>query len=80
MAKFRNSVGSSLYTAPQIERYVDDQFFAFSRGNVFIATSNIGGGQSLTRTITYHPFSDGTSKKNVTVLSFDSSAGLNNYQ
>ncbi len=63
MAKFRNSRGSSLYNAPQIERYVDDQFFAFSRYNVFVATSNIGSGQSMTRTITYHPFSDGTGKK-----------------
>lgn len=62
MAKFRNSLGSSFYTASQVERYVDDQFFAFTRGTVFIATSNIGSGQSMTRTITYHPYSDGTSE------------------
>ena len=64
MAKFRNSVGASLYEAPHIQRYVDDQFYAFSRGNVFVATSNVGSGQSLTRTITYHPYSDGTGKMN----------------
>ena len=62
MAKFRNSLGSELYNAQQIERYVDDQFFAFSRGNVLVATTNIGSGQSFTRTITYHPYSDGTSE------------------
>ena len=64
MAKFRNSLGSQLYNAQQIERYVDDQFFAFSRGNVLVATTNIGSGQSFTRTITYHPYSDGTSELN----------------
>ena len=37
-------------------------FFAFSRDNVFIATTNVGSGQSFTRTITYHPYSDGASK------------------
>ena len=29
---------------------------------VFVAITNIGGGQSLSRSITYHPYSDGTSK------------------
>lgn len=62
MAKYRNSVGASLYTAKQVERYVDDQCYAFTRGNVLIATSNVGSGQTLTRTITFHPYSDGTSK------------------
>lgn len=68
MAKFRNSLGSQLYNAQQIERYVDDQFFAFSRGNVLVATTNIGSGQSFTRTITYHPYSDGTSELNVSLI------------
>ena len=91
LAKFRTKMGSSLYESKQIERYVDDQFFAFTRGNVstsctlrnsynacecktawgsntylilqvFVATTNIGGGQSLSRTITYHPYHDGTSE------------------
>jgi alpha-amylase len=60
MAKFRNSLGSNLYNSPQIERYVDDNIFAFTRSNVFIATTNVGSGQSFTRTITYHPYPDGT--------------------
>ena len=29
---------------------------------VFVATTNIGSGQGLSRSITYHPYSDGTSK------------------
>lgn len=62
MLKFRKSVGSSLYESDQVQRYVDDQFFAFTRGNVFVANTNLGSGQSFTRTITYHPYSDGTSK------------------
>lgn len=62
MAKFRIKLGSALYNSPQVQRYVDDQFFAFTRGKVFVATSNIGSGQSMTRTITYHPYSDGISK------------------
>lgn len=79
---FRKKVGSSAYLAKQVERYVDDQFFAFTRDKVrasiypnvvanfvvfvccylqlFVATTNVGSGQSLTRTITYHPYSDGT--------------------
>lgn len=61
MLKFRSQVGSGIYEAKQVERYVDDQFFAFTRGDVFVATTNVGNGQSLTRTITYHPYSDGTS-------------------
>jgi len=34
--------------------------FSFFPWQVFVATTNIGSGQSLTRTITYHPYSDGT--------------------
>ena len=34
LANFRTQQGSSLYESSQIERYVDDQFFAFTRGTV----------------------------------------------
>lgn len=34
IVKFRRERGSALYEAPQVERYVDDQFFAFTRGSV----------------------------------------------
>ena len=36
VVNFRVQQGSSLYDAEQIERYVDDQFFAFTRGEVRI--------------------------------------------
>ncbi|CAI8010456.1 hypothetical protein GBAR_LOCUS6895 [Geodia barretti] len=32
---------------------------------VFVATTNIGSGQGLSRSITYHPYSDGTKLVNV---------------
>jgi alpha-amylase len=63
--KFRTAQGSAIYNEQQVERYVDDQFFAFTRGMVFVATSNIGNGQGLSRTITYHPYTDGTKLVNV---------------
>ena len=82
-------MGPRLYESKQVESYVDDKFFAFTRGDkgevklmlcsftsvsfcntkvqsfffrytqVFVATSNVGpgGGQPLTRTINYHPYS-----------------------
>lgn len=31
---FRTQQGSAVYNAQQVERYVDDQFFAFTRGMV----------------------------------------------
>lgn len=34
LAKFRAQQGSSLWESKQIERYVNDNFFAFTRGNV----------------------------------------------
>ena len=34
MAKFRTSQGPSLYQSPQVERYADKQFYAFTRGTV----------------------------------------------
>ena len=61
MTKFRNK--QSLSDRPQVERYVDDQFFAFTRGLAFIATSNLGNGGRLSRTITYHPYDDGTGEE-----------------
>ena len=85
LSKFRTKMGPRLYESKQVERYVDDNFFAFTRGDkgevkyncvcicytsvpffsyvqVFVATSNIGEGQSLTRTIMYHPYPDYTSE------------------
>jgi alpha-amylase len=45
----------------QVERFVDDNFYAFTRGQLFIATTNVGSqGNQITRQITYHPYSVGT--------------------
>jgi len=46
----------------QVQRYSDDNFYAFTRGSVaFVATTNVGAnGQQVKRTITYHPFASGT--------------------
>jgi alpha-amylase len=63
--KFRTEQGEAVYGQQQVERYVDDQFFAFTRGMVFVATTNIGSGQGLSRSITYHPYSDGTKLVNI---------------
>eukprot|EP00042_Codosiga_hollandica_P008824 m.20279 g.20279 ORF g.20279 m.20279 type:complete len:487 (+) comp31882_c0_seq1:94-1554(+) len=57
---FRNAQINSIVPSQHIERYCDDTFYAWSRDMVFIATSNIGSGQATSRTITYHPYSDGT--------------------
>jgi len=44
----------------QTQRYADDQFYAFTRGNTFVALTNGGSKQGqITRTITYHPYSNG---------------------
>lgn len=49
-------------TSPQVQRYSDNNFYAFTRGSsVFVATTNVGGGSGpVQRLITYHPFADGT--------------------
>ena len=65
MASFRRKVGSSLYEAAQVESFVDDEFFAFYRDKVFVAVSN---GQSPSRTITTHPYSEGTSEPSFYIL------------
>ncbi|KAJ3436277.1 alpha-amylase 1-related [Anaeramoeba flamelloides] len=44
----------------QIQRYSDDNFYAFSRGKVFVALTNVGSnGGKEHRTITYHPYNNG---------------------
>eukprot|EP01098_Paradermamoeba_levis_P009562 TRINITY_DN4000_c0_g1_i1.p1 TRINITY_DN4000_c0_g1~~TRINITY_DN4000_c0_g1_i1.p1 ORF type:complete len:470 (-),score=82.76 TRINITY_DN4000_c0_g1_i1:211-1620(-) len=53
---YRKSAGVANY--PQVQRYVDSQFFAFTRGNTFVAVTNQK--QEITRQITFHPFAEGT--------------------
>lgn len=53
---------------PQVQRYADDEFYAFSRGDVLIATTNVGtNGNAISRSVSYLPESyvDGTKLCNV---------------
>jgi alpha-amylase len=60
----RAKVGAqTVAESEHIQRFVDDTFYAFSRGNVFIATTN--GESTQTRTITFHPFHDGQVLSNI---------------
>ena len=45
-----------------VQRYADDNFYAFTRGNVLACFTNTN---SLQRTITYHEFSEGTKLCNI---------------
>jgi len=51
---------AQVWNYPQTQRYADAQFYAFTRGNTFVALTNVGsnGGQII-RNITYHPYSNG---------------------
>jgi alpha-amylase len=46
-------------SAAHVERYCDDIFYAFSRGNVLLATTSQGKGANFSRTVTYLPFVNG---------------------
>jgi alpha-amylase len=60
MVKFRNFIMDELWNAEHVERYVMDNFYAFSRGNVFVATTNVGGSYSrLFYNVADHDFEEG---------------------
>lgn len=48
----------SIWDQPQVERYVDNQFYAFSRGKFLVCLTNQVSG-TVTKSISYHPFSNG---------------------
>ena len=52
----------SIWNQEIVQRYADDNFYAFTRGDVLACFSNA---DYFTRTITYHSFSDGTKLCNV---------------
>jgi len=54
--KFRKQTNFAQYD--QVQRYSDDNFYAFTRGNYFFAFTNTQTTQ--VRTITYHPYPNGT--------------------
>ena len=49
---------SQIWNSSYVERYVDNSFFAFSRGEFLVALTNNGSTQ--TRQVTYSPFANGT--------------------
>ena len=49
---------SNIFDQEQVERYVDDNFYAYSRGEFLVALTNSGSTQQ--RQVTYTPFSEGT--------------------
>jgi len=52
---------AKIYNESQVQRYADNNFYAFTRGTTLVALTNGGTNQaSITRTITYHPYTDGT--------------------
>jgi len=50
---------TQFYNEEQIQRWSDDTFYAFTRGQYFFAFTNTQGTQQA-RNITYQPYSDGT--------------------
>ena len=54
---------SAIWNNAYVERYVDDSFFAFSRGKFLVALTNNSGTQE--RKVTYSPFSDGETVCNI---------------
>jgi len=51
---------AQVWQNPQIQRYADENFYAFTRGTTFVAMTNGGSNQDHVQvTITYHPYSNG---------------------
>ncbi|XP_013396432.1 acid alpha-amylase [Lingula anatina] len=65
---FRNKLGSAFYDSAQNERWRDDSFYAFTRGNgesVLVCVSNQGSGSTEQRDIGDLPYHDGTTLQNI---------------
>lgn len=52
-----------IWSQDQVERYVDDNFYAYSRGNFVVALTN--SVNEIQRSVTYHPFSEGETVCNI---------------
>ena len=49
-----------LHNENMVERYIDDNFYAFTMGQTLVTLTNGGGGQyQLDRSITYHDYGEG---------------------
>ena len=56
---------TSSWKEPQVQRFADDQFYAFSRGESLVLTTNVGENGHVQREITYHPYKVGTKICNI---------------
>jgi len=57
---------AAVWEHDQIERWQDDNFYAFTRGSTLVITTNVGGSAGdIERTITYHPYTVGTKLCNI---------------
>ena len=54
---------AQIWNLPQVQRYADDQFYAFTRGEYFLAFTNQD--YDFSRTITYHSYAIGTRLCNI---------------
>jgi len=54
---------SQIWNHDQVQRYVDDSFYAFSRGEFLVALTNSANDQQ--RQVTYSPFAEGTRVCNI---------------
>ena len=54
---------TEFYKEDTVQRYADEQFYAFTRGKKVLVC--LGNGNQVDRTITYHPFTDGDKLCNV---------------
>ena len=54
---------NSVWSHEHVERYIDDHFYAFTRGNVLVTVVNTG--DHMERTIDHHEFKEGTELCNV---------------
>ena len=52
----------SIWNLPIVQRYADNNFYAFTRGNVLVCCTNTNG---VSRTITYHDFKEGDKLCNI---------------
>ena len=60
--KYRKKL--EIWDGKYIERFVSDQFYAFSRGNIYVAVTNVAN-QNGQFKATYHPFVDGSEICNI---------------
>ncbi|XP_077999587.1 beta/alpha-amylase-like [Glandiceps talaboti] len=62
---YRSVLGSSFLNADQVERWIDDDFFVFTRSDMMVCSTKIGEWNNLSRRITYHNYPIGTVLVNI---------------